>query len=171
VIAARRFSPFAVWAAVGALAAVLALVTVPRIAGYTPFTILSGSMQPAYAVGDVVLDERIAPLEARPGDVVTFKDPGRGGELVTHRVERIVADGHQVSFVTRGDANTGRERWTVAADGSIGRVRGHVPKVGYVLQWARGREGKLGLIAIPAFFLVMLELAGVLRPERKEATA
>jgi signal peptidase len=171
VSAARLLLTFALWGVLGALAATLLLVTVPRVIGVTPFTILTGSMEPGYAVGDVVLDERIAPLDARPGDVVTFEDPSRGGDLVTHRVERIRTDGSKVSFVTRGDANTASERWTVAASGSIGRVRMHVPKVGYVLQWARGREGKLALIAIPAALLALIELAGVARPRRMEATA
>ena len=36
---------------------------------------MSGSMQPAIHTGDVVVDESIAPAEARVGDVVTFKDP------------------------------------------------------------------------------------------------
>jgi signal peptidase len=174
VTAARWLATFLAFTVLGALGGLLALMTVPRIAGYTPFTVLTGSMQPAYGVGDVVIDEEIAPLDARKGDVVTFHDPSRGGALVTHRVERVRTDGAKVSFVTKGDANSADERWAVAASGTIGRVRMRVPKVGWVLQWARGREGKLGLIVFPAVGLVLLELTGLvslLRPRRREATA
>ena len=168
---ARRIATFLAFAALGFLGGLLALMTVPRLAGYTPFTILTGSMTPAYGVGDVVIDEEIAPLEARRGDVVTFHDPHRGGALVTHRVARVRTDGAKVTFVTKGDANNAEERWAVAASGQIGRVRMRVPKAGWVLQWARGREGKLGLIVLPAAGLILLELGGLIRLRPREATA
>jgi signal peptidase len=167
----RAVTTFFVWCAIGIAAGVLALVTAPRLAGITPFTILSGSMTPTLGVGDVVLDEKIAPLTARPGDIVTFPDQSRGGAMVTHRVRSIEQRGASVTFVTQGDANTVSERWSVAANGSIGRVRMHVPKVGYVLQWTGTREGRFGLIAVPAFILLFLELNGMLRPGRRRGEA
>ncbi len=169
--AARTALIFLAFAALGFMAGLCALLTVPRLAGYTPFTILSGSMRPAYDVGDVVIDEEIAPLDARRGDIITFHDPDRGGVLVTHRVVRVRTDGAKVSVVTKGDANDADERWAVPADGSIGRVRMHVPKVGWVVQWARGREGKLALIVFPALGLVVLELTGLIRLRPGEAPA
>ena len=164
-------SNFAVFLLAGILAGAVLLVTVPRLVGVTPFTILSGSMQPTFAVGDVVLDERVRPEQARPGDVVTFTDPTREGATVTHRVERLTRDGAQVHFVTRGDANTASEKWAVAADGTIGRVRMHVPKIGWALQWARSREGRLGLIALPALLLALIELGGLAKTTRPQEAA
>jgi signal peptidase len=154
---------FVAFLALGLVVGLGALVCAPRAVGITPFTILSGSMQPMLDVGDVVLDERVEPLEARRGDIVTFPDQSRDGALVTHRVERLWREGDEVHFVTRGDANTAVERWSVPASGSVGRVRMHVPKVGHALQLAGSREGRLGLVAIPALLLVLLELAGLLR--------
>ena len=74
-----------------------------------------------------------------------------------------------VAFVTKGDANDVAEEWSVAADGQIGRAVVSVPKVGYLLQWAGTPEGKLGLIALPALLLVLLELAGLLGLRRTPA--
>ena len=37
---------------------------VARLAGYQTFTILSGSMEPAIATGDLVFDERISAQDA-----------------------------------------------------------------------------------------------------------
>ena len=167
----RLGTTFALWCALGVLAGLIALVTVPRLVGMTPFTILSGSMTPALAVGDVVVDEHIAPADARPGDIVTFPDRTRDGALVTHRVRSIRREGGSVSFVTQGDANSITERWSAPADGRIGRVVLSVPKVGYPLQWARSREGRIGLIVVPALALLLLELGGVLRPRAREAVA
>ena len=150
-----------VWCAIGVVVGLAALVTVPRLAGITPFTVLTGSMQPALDPGDVVLSARRAPLDVRRGDVVTFHDPSRHGELVTHRVESMRRNGGMVSFVTKGDANDVSERWSVPVDGTIGRAALRVPAVGHVLQRAGSREGRLALIAIPAALLVVLELVGL----------
>ncbi|HEX2085137.1 MAG TPA: signal peptidase I [Solirubrobacteraceae bacterium] len=161
---------FALWFAIGIVCGLVALVTVPRAAGVTPFTVLTGSMEPALAPGDVVLSARRSPLDVRPGDIVTFHDPSRDGELVTHRVKSMRRVGETVSFVTKGDANDVPERWSVPADGHIGRAALSVPKVGHVLRWAGTRAGKLGLIALPALLLVLLELVGLLGL-RRSATA
>ncbi len=163
----RLAAQFTIFLVAGAVAGTVALVTVPRIAGFTPFTILTGSMSPAYRVGDVVIDERIPPASARPGDVVTFTDPQRRGKTVTHRVQRLTRDGAQVRFTTKGDANNTAETWSVPAGGSIGRVRMHVPKIGWALQWAHSREGRLGLIAIPAALLALLEVTALVRPRAR----
>jgi signal peptidase I len=160
---------FLLWCAIGVVAGLGALVTVPRVVGVTPFTVLTGSMEPALDPGDVVLSAKRSPLDVRPGDVVTFHDPSRDGELVTHRVESMRRDGAMVSFVTKGDANDVSERWSVPADGAIGRAALRVPEVGHVLQWAGTREGKIGLIAVPAFLLVLLELVGLAGAWRRPA--
>jgi signal peptidase I len=158
---------FFVWCAIGVVVGLVALVTAPRAVGVTPFTVLTGSMQPALDPGDVVLSQSRSPLEVRPGDVVTFHDPGRDGALVTHRVESMRRNGPTVSFVTKGDANDVSERWSVPADGSIGRAVLNVPEVGHVLQRAGTREGKLALIALPAALLVLMEMAGLLGLRRE----
>jgi signal peptidase len=154
--------PFSARLALGALFGVVALVTLPRVAGITPLTVLTGSMEPALGVGDVVLSERRSPLDVRPGDVVTFRDPSRDGELVTHRVVSMRRAGAAVRFVTKGDANDVAERWSVPADGRIGRAVLRVPKAGHVLSRAATPAGKLLLVALPAALLVLLELRGLL---------
>ena len=160
--------------AVGAVLGLVALAVVPRLAGLSPLTVLSGSMRPALGVGDVVIDEHIAPGAAQPGDIVSFEDRTRGGKLVTHRVRSVRRVGARVAFVTRGDANTTDERWSVPAGGSIGRVRWRVPKVGYVLHTLGSRPGRLGLVVVPAVLLMLLEVSGlvaVLRPRPASASA
>ena len=165
----RLAASFAVWCAIGVVVGLVALVTVPRAAGVTPLTVLTGSMEPALTPGDVVLSEALAPLEVRPGDVVSFHDPSRDGELVTHRVESMRRTGASVRFVTKGDANDASETWAVPVDGRIGRASFSVPKVGHVLQFAGSRDGKLALIALPALLLILLEVVGLLGLRRAPA--
>jgi signal peptidase I len=119
---------------------------------------MSGSMSPTLAPGDVVVTRGISPLDARLGDVITFRDPAGSGRLLTHRVRHVRISGKHVRFVTQGDANTSVERWSVPASGRLGRVAYRVPLLGYALVWTTGIWGKLGFTVLPvllvAFFVM-----------------
>lgn len=134
---------------------------------YQPFTVMSGSMQPAIRTGDLVIDEHIAPLEARRGDVVTFVDPMDRRRLITHRVRHLRRQGSRVAFVTKGDANNTVERWSVPVEGRIGRVALRLPKLGYAAAWSRGPAGRLMLVVLPAICLAGIQLHRIWRPAKE----
>ena len=158
-VAVRILVSIAAGLAVGLLLA----IGVSMAMGYRTFSVMSGSMEPTIHTGDVVVDEPISPLEARVGDIVTFKDPSRGGELVTHRLRSIRPNGGTVAMITKGDANTAVERWTVPVNGSVGRVAYRLPSAGRVIAAIRGRFGRLLLIALPALLLGVYELNRIWR--------
>ncbi len=154
----RRVLQLAGWAAFGVAIGIAAVVSLSGLVGYQSFTVLSGSMEPAISTGDVILVKKISPTDARIGDVVTFRSPDEPTKIITHRVRSIqVADG-VVRFVTRGDANTGAERWQVAGNGQIGKVAVHVPKLGYVTNRVGSRFGKLVFLVLPALILLVSEI-------------
>lgn len=148
---------FVLWAALGFGIGLIALVTLPGLFGYQSLTVVSGSMEPTLGTGSVVIDEVISPLDARPGDIVTFQDPLRPRQL-THRLKRMRVEGDTAYMVTLGDANDAPERWTVQTDGHIGRVVAHLPKLGYVRAALGTRYARLGVLgavmALGAFLLV-----------------
>lgn len=139
-------------------------VLAPAVAGYRSFTVLSGSMEPALRVGDVVMDEPVAARDVRPGDVVTFPDPGQGGRLITHRVEALRVSGATAEVTTRGDANNAVERWSIPAAGHVGRVVYRLPMLGYVLVGARSPLGRLALVVLPALGLGLMGVRAIWRP-------
>ena len=157
------------WAIGGFVVGISALMTIPTVMGFRTLTVVSGSMEPTIHVGDVVLVRQIAPLDARVGDIITFKDPEDPAKLITHRVRDIQATGSTVQVVTKGDANTSVERWTAPVDATIGRVEYRLPRLGIGLFWARGRFGQLLLIVVPAIGLGVLELVRIWRPEPKRS--
>ena len=159
---------FASRAAAGFALTLLALLALSYATGFRSMTVMSGSMEPAVHTGDVVVNRPVVPLDARVGDVITFRDPAGGG-FVTHRVRRVNARGGTVTFVTKGDANTGSERWTTPADGEIGRVEYRLPRLGYALFWTRGTHARLMLVTVPALLLGLLLVAEIWRPRRREA--
>lgn len=149
---------FLCWALAGALLAAVLAVVAPYAAGGRSYTVLSGSMEPQIATGDVVGEQRISPAQMRSGDIVTFQDPDRPGRMITHRVRSVREREGNFDVVTKGDANDTTERWSIAADGQLGRVRYRVGHVGYALVFLRGPAGILLLVVLPAVALGAIEL-------------
>jgi signal peptidase I len=168
--AGRRALMLACWSVLGFALVIVLAVTLPSAFGLRDLTVLSGSMEPTISTGDVVVARQISPLDARLGDVVSFKDPEDASVLITHRVQSMVVHDGVVSFVTKGDANTGVERWKVSADGTIGKVEYHVWHLGYLLSWIRGPLGRVVLVVVPALVLGAYELVRIWRPRPRVAS-
>jgi signal peptidase len=151
-------------------AAIALAIAGPLAFGARPYTVLTGSMEPAIAAGDVVVAERVEPSEARVGDIVMFRDPADQERTITHRVRRIRRAGDHLWFMTRGDANNHGERWRIAADGQLGRVRYTVPAVGQVAVFAGGIGPGL-LLTVGVLLLVANELWLIWRPRRDPPSA
>jgi signal peptidase I len=142
---------------IGATAGVLLVATaVALVAGLRPLVIRSDSMRPSFSAGDILVVRSVPADAVAIGDVVTFADSSRGGELVSHRVIAFEQRGHHRAFVTRGDQNTGVEHWVADVDGTVGVAVLAVPKVGFVVSWLVLPQVRL-LIALAAVLL----LAGV----------
>ncbi len=76
--------------------------------------------------------------------------------------------GDRAHIVTKGDANTGFERWSSPLDGTVGLVQVSIPKLGYAVGHLGGRLGPLALIAIPALLLALFELKALWRPKGRD---
>ncbi|HEY2804046.1 MAG TPA: signal peptidase I [Actinomycetota bacterium] len=168
--AGRRALMLACWSVLGFAVVIVLAVTLPSAFGLRDLTVLSGSMEPTISTGDVVVERQISPLDVQLGDVVSFKDPEDASILITHRVQSMVVHDGVVSFVTKGDANTGVERWKVSADGTLGKVEYHVWRLGYLLFWMRGPLGRIVLVVVPALVLGAYELIRIWRPRPRAAT-
>jgi signal peptidase I len=167
--AARAF----VWTAAGFSAAIALALVAPLAFDARPLTVLSGSMEPELGAGDVVLARSIPALEARPGDVVTFRAPpamagGGGRPLITHRVRSIEARAGKVVFVTKGDANNSVERWQIDADEDVSRATVRVPMLGHGLAFAGSQAGIVLLVLLPLLVLGVLEVGAIWRRPEKE---
>jgi signal peptidase len=128
-VARRAAHVLLVLGGVGAAVVVLAF----KLSGWQALTVLTGSMRPAIAPGQVVLTAAVPVSTVRPGEVITFARPGRAG-TTTHRVVSVVpAAGGHLTVTTKGDANPGPETWRIADTGTVGRVRAVLPAVGGTL--------------------------------------
>ena len=168
---ARGLARFVLFVAVGLAIGIAAALLAPFAFDARPLVVLSGSMEPALGTGDVTVVRSIAPVDARPGDIVTFRDPADAERLITHRVRSMTIQGDAVQFVTRGDANNVSERWRVAANGEIGRVLYRIPELGWALTFARSKGLFVLLLGAALVLLVVFELMAIWRPERDEDEA
>lgn len=110
------------------LLAVVILMS-PKIFGFEPYVVQSGSMEPLIPTGGVAyINTR--DVNVTIGDVVTFyvgeKDINK---LVTHR---IVGE-ENGEWVTKGDANDTEDAHTVSQENIIGTYAYTIPKIGFLM--------------------------------------
>ena len=55
----------------------------PSFLGIKTFVIVSGSMQPEFDIGDVVVVKEVAENELQSGDVISYRE---GQSIITHRI-------------------------------------------------------------------------------------
>jgi signal peptidase I len=123
-----------VTAAIMTLALVAAALAIAsRVLGVRALVEHSDSMAPAITTGDVVLAHDVRADQLRPGDIASIPDRERGGELITHRVTAVEPLRDLLLVTTRGDANTGAEKWVTAPDAIVGRTVAVLPHAGLVL--------------------------------------
>ncbi|HXF51208.1 MAG TPA: signal peptidase I [Dehalococcoidia bacterium] len=151
-----------------ALLATIAWLTVPRLAGWQPQVVLSGSMEPALPVGSVAFVDRRDAAEVRIGDILTFRHPDYPRRLVSHRVVAIDRDARgALSFRTKGDANDSADPWIVSADQVVGVVAFHLPYAGYVHRFVRTPAGFALVVGVPALLVVAGEVGNIARQVRR----
>lgn len=146
---------------VASIAIVLTLGSV--LVGLQPLVIRSGSMEPTYAVGDVVLVASEQAGDIREGQVVTRFDAPEAVDSLTHRVRQVTRTGADVRVETRGDANDSSEVWSVPATQQVGVVVASVPAIGLPLTAVRSSTGW----AVVVGALVLAVVAVLFRPRRR----
>jgi signal peptidase len=96
------------------LIAILMVIIVQRVSnnnvsigGIRIFTIITGSMEPVYNVGDILVSKNVSPADLKIGDNITYL--GAKGDLeglvVTHQIVNASHDETGYHFVTKGVNN------------------------------------------------------------------
>lgn len=128
----------------GVAVALAAAVLVPRLAGATPYTVLTGSMDPTYPPGTLVVVKPVPVEEIRTGDVVTYQLESGKPAVVTHRVVEVGTSLEgEISLTTQGDANDVADSERVQAVQLKGRVWYAAPHLGRVNSLVTGDRRQL----------------------------
>lgn len=131
-----------------------------RLFGLQGFTVLSGSMEPAYQTGSVIYVKAIDVNELEVGDVITFRISG--GTVVTHRIEEVLEENGARRYRTKGDANEIADGTPVSAGNVIGTPVFSVPYLGYALTYIQSPPGLYVGIAVGAWLLLFILLPSLI---------
>ena len=158
-----------IWSIVSTIFVVLVVLSAvflmgSRLMGYRVYTVITGSMEPKYNVGDLVYVKPAAMDDIHIGDDITFI---LNEELVvaTHRVVRI--DAEKKHFYTKGLANEIEDGDPVHYNNIIGKVQFSIPLLGYVADFIQNPPGTYIAIAAGAVLAILVFLPDFL-PKKKE---
>lgn len=126
-----------------------------RLIGFRVFTVISGSMEPTYSVGDLIYVKETKPSEIKVGDPVTFV-LNENLTVATHRVTEI--DEKNQFLRTKGDANDYPDATPVHFNNIIGVPKFSIPLLGYVSDFIQNPPGMYITVGVGAILIVVVFL-------------
>lgn len=141
-----------------------------RLLGFQCYTVISGSMQPKYKVGDLLYVKDVDVNSIKVGDDITFI---LNEDLVvaTHQVVRVDAENHR--FYTKGLANQIEDQDPVHFNNVIGVPQFSIPKLGYVSDFVQNPPGTyitIGLGILLILFVFVPDMIGKKKGEEEGKT-
>ncbi len=153
------------------LVVVLALLLVGvRLIGMNVFTVLSGSMEPAYHTGSLIYVKDVDYRDLKEGDVITFMLDE--DTVATHRIVGIVPDETDSSVIryrTKGDANDAEDGSLVHYKNVIGTPVFSIPKLGYVANYIQNPPGTYIAISGGAVLMLLVFLPDLFGSDEPKA--
>lgn len=101
------------------------IIFIPKLFGYNPLVVISGSMEPTLKVGGLLYYEEIDINDFKEKDILVYelKD-----HIISHRVIEHLDNG----FITKGDANNSYDSSIVSDNQVLGRgTNWSIPFLGY----------------------------------------
>lgn len=134
----------------------------PSIAGYQLMAVLSGSMEPTFDTGSMIVVEPVKTEGIETGDIITFKQKGVADNkerVITHRVIAVSSGANgQLQFTTKGDNNGSKDLEPVISSNVIGREVFDIPYAGYLSEFIKTKKGLMLFIIIPGLLIIGTEL-------------
>lgn len=150
---------------VAVMVALAVLLVGVRVIGLTPYTVLSGSMEPTYRVGSLIYVREIDASDIEVGTPITFTVSG-GAMVATHRVYELTELDGEVAYITKGDANDVVDP-PVRYENVIGSPVFSIPYLGYFSSWLQSGAGVIAGIALAAVLLLTTLLTELLPSAEK----
>lgn len=134
----------------------------PNIMGYSIYIVLSGSMNPSFDTGSLIISKSIPVEDIKVKDVITFKD-GKSKDATTHRIVEIKENDGGVSYITKGDANEVNDPKNVPYEDVLGIVKMSIPKVGGVIGFLREKTSIYILAPLIGGILIIYESTRIIK--------
>lgn len=137
---------------------------------YRLFTVVSGSMEPSYEIGDVLIAKEKEASKIEIGDTISYLGSiGQFSDIViTHRVIDIDVKDGKYYFHTKGDANLIEDPLVVSEDKLYGVVIYKANLLSNVYRLVATQTGMFIFVVIPILYIIGSEFVGFLL-EKEEA--
>lgn len=159
-------------AVVGLVVVLAVLLAGVRLLGFTPYIVLSGSMEPIYHVGSMIYVSKVDPMGLETGDPITYRMTS--GVVVTHRIVEVLNPGTpNLSFRTKGDANDIADETPIPASAVIGKPCFTIPYLGFISDFVQRPKGLILVIGTGATLMLMSFAVDMLlsKPGKEETLA
>ena len=140
-----------------------------RVIGLQVFTVLSGSMEPAYHTGSLIYVKEVDAFDLEMGDVITFML--NEDTIATHRIVEVVpdeTDSSVIRFRTKGDANNVVDGSLVHYKNVVGTPVFTIPYLGYVASYIQKPPGMYVAVAVGAFILMLSFIPDLFAKDEEE---
>lgn len=128
-----------------------------KLIGLQVFTVLSGSMEPAYHVGSLIYVKSVDYTKLEVGDAITFML--NENTIATHRIIELIPDEEDstvIRYRTKGDANNSADGNLVHCKNVIGTPVFTIPYLGYIAIYIQNPPGTYIVISIVAILLLLV---------------
>lgn len=116
-------------------------ISPPDLFGYAPVDVLTGSMEPVFSPGDVIIIEKNTDYKINDIVTYTYEDT-----LITHRI----IDKTDAGYVTQGDANNVADNELVKDEQIIGKYLFAIPFIALLKIWIKTPFGIVVILLIIA---------------------
>ena len=113
------------------------------------YTVISGSMEPEFNIGDLIVSQKKNQADIKVNDVISFSLDGRN--TITHRVIEIVNKNGETLYKTKGDNNNSEDSDLVRYEQIQGMVVFKINKLGKIItEFVSG----IGMIILLILFIL-----------------
>lgn len=139
------------------------------LGGYRLFTVATGSMEPKYKVGDILISKEINASEIQVGDDIVYrgKEGSFNGKVVTHQVVSIRDEEGNKKIITKGIANT-EEDPEIDSTQVYGKVIYKVQTLSFISQIIKNIYVFYFIIFVPIAIIIFRQIRYYLRKDDDE---
>lgn len=100
--------------------------------GYREYMVKTGSMEPQFNIGDLIVTKKVSKENIKVNDVITYIAE-KENDTITHRVTEIIEKDGQTFYKTKGDNNNSEDVGLVESDRVKGVLLFKISKLGAII--------------------------------------
>ena len=100
--------------------------------GYRQYIVETGSMEPQFNIGDLIVTKKVNKEDIKVNDVITYIAEN-GKDTITHRVTQIIEQDGQTFYRTKGDNNNSEDSNLINYSQVQGTIMFKISKAGLII--------------------------------------